>query len=104
MTGGLDHAVWTGADQIAEGGEKLQENRGRIGFRVRCDGADNRSGETVERLRGKPRRPGTHGRPGQAHGRPGQVGQPVSKPVFRPVFWGGGGVGGVGRACSSGWW
>ena len=48
MAGGLDHAVRTGADDVAEGGEKLQENRGRVRLGVRRDGADDQPGEALE--------------------------------------------------------
>jgi hypothetical protein len=53
VTGGLNRTVRAGPNEVAESGEELQENRGWIGFGVRRDGADNRSGETVERRRGK---------------------------------------------------
>jgi hypothetical protein len=53
VTCGLNRTVRARPDEVAESGEKLQENRGWIGFGVRRDGADDRSGDTVERLRGK---------------------------------------------------
>ena len=48
MAGGLDHAVGAGADDVAEGGEKLHKNRGRIRLGVRRDGADDQPAEAVE--------------------------------------------------------
>jgi hypothetical protein len=45
---GLHHTVGCRAYEVAEGGEKLQENGGRIGFSVGRDGADHRPGDTVE--------------------------------------------------------
>ena len=48
MAGGIDHAVGSAADQVAEDGEKLEENGGRVGLGVRSDGADGESRETVK--------------------------------------------------------
>ena len=48
MAGGIDHAVGAAADQVAEDGEKLEENGGGVGLGVRGDGADGESRETVE--------------------------------------------------------
>jgi hypothetical protein len=36
------------ADQVAEDGQKLEENGGRVGLGVRSDGADGESRETVK--------------------------------------------------------
>ena len=54
VTGGFHHTVRGRPYKVAEGGEELEENGGRIGFGVRRDGADHRPGDTVERRRGKP--------------------------------------------------
>ena len=48
MAGGVDHAVRARADQVAEGGEQLEENGGGLGLSVRGQGADGESGEAVE--------------------------------------------------------
>ena len=48
VTGGVDHAVGSAADQVAEDREKLEENGGRMRFGVGSHGADGESGETVE--------------------------------------------------------
>jgi hypothetical protein len=48
VAGGIHHAVGAATDQVAEDGQKLQENGGRMGFGVGSDGADGKSGETVE--------------------------------------------------------
>jgi hypothetical protein len=48
VTGGVDHAVGSAANQIAEDREKLEEDGGRMAFGVGSDGADGESGETVE--------------------------------------------------------
>ena len=48
MAGGVDHAVGAAADQVAEGGEELEENGGGVGLGVRGDGADGESGEAVK--------------------------------------------------------
>jgi hypothetical protein len=53
MTGGFHYTVRVRPYEVAEGGEKLQEDGGRIGFGVGGDRADDRSGDTVERRRGK---------------------------------------------------
>ena len=55
VTSGLHHTVRGRPDYIAEGGEKLQEDGGRIGFGVRRDGTDHGPGDAVECGRGKPR-------------------------------------------------
>jgi hypothetical protein len=55
VTRGFHHTVRGRPYEVAEGGEKLQENGGRIGFGVRRDGADDRAGDTVERCRAKAR-------------------------------------------------
>ena len=48
VAGGIDHAVGSAADQVAEDGEKLEENGGRVGLGVGSDGADGESRETVK--------------------------------------------------------
>jgi hypothetical protein len=48
VAGSIDHAVGSRADQVAECGQKLEENGGRVGFGVRSNGADGKSCETVE--------------------------------------------------------
>ena len=47
MACGLDHAVRGGPDYIAESGEELQENGGRVGFGVGGNGAHDQAGEAV---------------------------------------------------------
>jgi hypothetical protein len=53
VTRGFHHTVWGRPYKVAEGGEELEENGGRIGFGVRRDGADDRPGYTVKSGRGK---------------------------------------------------
>jgi hypothetical protein len=48
VTCGVDHAVGSAADQVAEDREKLEENGGWMGFGVGSHGADGESGDTVE--------------------------------------------------------
>jgi hypothetical protein len=48
VAGGIDHAVGSAADQVAEDGQKLEKNGGRVGLGVRSDGADGESRETVK--------------------------------------------------------
>jgi hypothetical protein len=48
MAGGADHAVGSTADQVAEGGEKLEEDGRGMGFGVGSDGSDGDAGETME--------------------------------------------------------
>jgi hypothetical protein len=55
VTRGFHHTVWGRPYEVAEGGEELQENGGRIGFGVGRDGADDPPGDAVERRRGKTR-------------------------------------------------
>jgi hypothetical protein len=54
VTSGLHDTVRGRPYYIAEGGEKLQEDGGRIGFGVRRDGADHGPGDAVEGRRGEP--------------------------------------------------
>jgi hypothetical protein len=49
MTSGVDHAVGSGSDQVAEGGEGLEEDGGGVSLGVRGDGLDEESGEAMER-------------------------------------------------------
>jgi hypothetical protein len=49
MTGGVDHAVGSAPDHVAEGGEELEEDGGRVSLGVRGDGADDEPGEAMER-------------------------------------------------------
>ena len=49
VTGGPDHAVGSGADDVAKGGEQLQENGLGLGLGVRGQGAHGLPGEAVER-------------------------------------------------------
>ena len=49
VPGGSDHAVWSGADEVAKGGEQLQENGLGLGLGVRGQGAHGFSGEAIER-------------------------------------------------------
>jgi hypothetical protein len=46
VTGGPDHAVRSGADDVAKGGEQLQED----GFGVRGEGVHDFPGEAIERI------------------------------------------------------
>jgi len=48
VAGGIDHAVGAATDQVAEDGQKLEENGGGMGLSVGSDGADGESGETME--------------------------------------------------------
>ena len=48
VAGGIDHAVGSGADEVAEGGEELEEDGGGMGLGVGSDGADGESCETVK--------------------------------------------------------
>ena len=48
VAGGIDHAVGSTADQVAECGQKLEEDGGRVALGVGSDGTDGESGETVE--------------------------------------------------------
>jgi hypothetical protein len=48
VAGGIDHAVGSTAEQVAECGQKLEENGGRVGFGVGSDGTDGESCETVK--------------------------------------------------------
>jgi hypothetical protein len=48
VTSGADRAMRRGADQVAEGGQELQEDGSGIGFRVRRKAADSEAGETVK--------------------------------------------------------
>ena len=48
VAGGIDHAVGSTADQVAECGQKLEEDGGRVGLGVGSDGTDGESCETVE--------------------------------------------------------
>jgi hypothetical protein len=50
VTGGPNHAVRSGADDVAKGGEQLQENGFRLGLGVRGQGANGFSGEAIERV------------------------------------------------------
>jgi hypothetical protein len=64
VTGGPDHAVRAGADDVAKGGEQLQENGFGLGFGVRGQGAHGLPGEAIERVSVEYGLP--HGKPGQA--------------------------------------
>jgi hypothetical protein len=58
VAGGIDHAVGSTADYVAEDGEKLEEDRGRMGLGVGSDGADGESGDAMESGFGKVGRTG----------------------------------------------
>jgi hypothetical protein len=58
VAGGADAAVKRGADEIAEGGEELQQDGGGIGFSVRGKAADDEAGKSVEGGIGERRRRG----------------------------------------------
>ena len=49
MAGGIDLAVGSTIDEVAEHGEKLKEQRHRMGFGVGCDGANGEPCEPMER-------------------------------------------------------
>jgi hypothetical protein len=49
VAGGVDDAVGSAADEVAKGGQQLEENGGGMGFGVGNDGMDHRSSEAVER-------------------------------------------------------
>ena len=48
VAGGFDHAVGTGADEIAEGREELEEECSGMRFGVGGEGVDDASGGSVE--------------------------------------------------------
>jgi hypothetical protein len=48
VAGGIDHAVGSTSDQVAECGEQLEENGGRVGLGLGSDGTDGESCETVK--------------------------------------------------------
>jgi hypothetical protein len=48
VTGGADHAVGSGADDVSKGGEELEKNGGGMRLNVRGHGADGRTSEAVE--------------------------------------------------------
>jgi hypothetical protein len=48
MAVGVDHAVGSTADQIAEGSEKLEEDGGRMCLGVRSDGTDGEPGGAMK--------------------------------------------------------
>jgi hypothetical protein len=48
VAGGFDHAVGSGADEITEGGEKLEQECSGMRFGVGCEAVDNASRGTVE--------------------------------------------------------
>jgi len=56
VAGGIDHAVGSTADHVAEDGEKLEEQGGRVGLSVGSNGADGESCEAMESGCGKPGR------------------------------------------------
>jgi hypothetical protein len=56
VAGGIHHAVRSRADHVAEGGQKLEQNGGGMGLRVRSDGADGEAGVAVESGHGEPGR------------------------------------------------
>lgn len=49
VAGGVDHAAGSGADYVAEGSQKLEEDGSRMSLGVGSDGANGESRETVER-------------------------------------------------------
>jgi hypothetical protein len=53
VAGGIDHAVGPTADYVAEDGETLEQDRGRMGLGVGSDGADGESGDAMESGYGK---------------------------------------------------
>jgi hypothetical protein len=48
--GGADHAVWAGANDVAKGGEQLQENGFGLGLGVRGQGAHGQAGQAIQRV------------------------------------------------------
>jgi hypothetical protein len=53
VTGGAHEAVGRGADEVAEGGQELQEDGSGIGFGVRRKATDGETGKTVEGVVGQ---------------------------------------------------
>ena len=56
VAGGIDDAVRSGADHVAKGGQKLEQNGGGIRLGVGSDGADGEPGVAVKSGHGKPGR------------------------------------------------
>jgi hypothetical protein len=48
VAGGTDTAVRSGADEVAEGGQELEEDGGRVGFGVWGEATDDPTSDTVE--------------------------------------------------------
>ena len=48
VTGGIDHAVGSATDQVAEDGEQLEEDGCRVGLGVGSNGAHGEPGEAVK--------------------------------------------------------
>jgi hypothetical protein len=48
VAGGIDHAVGSAADEVAEDGEKLEKQGGGMGLGVGRDGADGEPGDAVK--------------------------------------------------------
>jgi len=48
VTGGVDHAVGSAAEEVAEDGQELEEEGGGVGFGVGRDGADGLAGQAVQ--------------------------------------------------------
>ena len=48
VAGGIDHAMGSTADYVAEDGQKLEEHGGRVGLGMGSDGADGESCEAME--------------------------------------------------------
>jgi len=48
VAGGVDHAVGSGADEVAKDGQQLKKDSGRMGFGVRSDGTDGEPCQSIE--------------------------------------------------------
>jgi hypothetical protein len=65
MPSGVDHAVGSAPDQVAEGGEELEEDGGGVSLGVRGDGANDESREAMKRRFGEHRSRALRGRVGR---------------------------------------
>jgi hypothetical protein len=48
VAGGVDHAVGSGADEVAKDGQQLKKDSGRMGFGVRSDGTDGEPRQSIQ--------------------------------------------------------
>jgi hypothetical protein len=87
VTGGIDHAVGSTADDVADDGQKLEEHGGRVGLGVGSDGADGESGDAMESGFGKPGRIEIADRRWSGGRRNGLLLQLVVRLLLSPVGW-----------------